>query len=138
MVINCWVPRKVSCAAPRLHSLTIHLHPFLRLSGLGLQPLACGSEVLCSITRPNIPLQNISNEKVFEPETNLFPLFQFPTSGQWYDGISALSPIFVSSQPGPDSDSPVSEPVRKSFSYLSAFTEIEMRLDFLVELELCH
>lgn len=83
-------------------------------------------------------LQNISNEKVFEPETNLFPLFQFPTSGQWYDGISALSPIFVSSQPGPDSDSPVSEPVRKSFSYLSAFTEIEMRLDFLVELELCH
>ena len=83
-------------------------------------------------------MQNISNEKVFEPETNLFPLFQFPTSGQWYDGISALSPIFVSSQPGPDSDSPVSEPVRKSFSYLSAFTEIEMRLDFLVELELCH
>jgi hypothetical protein len=53
--------------------------------------------------------------------------FQFPTSSQWYNGVSAYYPIFVSNSTIPDPDSAAFEAVRKTNSALSAFTEVEMR-----------
>ena len=61
-----------------------------------------------------------------------FCYLQLPTSAQWYDGVTALFPIFGSNpgafeNPAVNASSQNSEGLRRGTNLLAAHTDIEMR-----------